>query len=74
MLKRQALFFAVLAAPGIAFSALHRHPVFLWTLAPAVPAAWWAASPVTWPAWLWQGLRRSVPCSLLFAAVLWLLS
>jgi hypothetical protein len=63
MLKRQLLFFAILAAPVVYFS-IHR-PVFFSFLAIAAVGAWWAASPVSYPAWIRQGLLRALPLAAL---------
>jgi len=69
MLKRQALFFALLATPVIVFS-IHR-PVFFSFLAIAAVGAWWAASPVTYPRWITQGLLRALPLAVLETLALW---
>ena len=69
MVKRQLLFFAILAAPDVYFG-LHR-PVFLSFLAIAAVGAWWAASPVSYPRWIAQGLVRALPLAGLEFLALW---
>jgi hypothetical protein len=69
MLKRQLLFFAVIAAPVIPFAI--RRPMFFPFLAIAAVGAWWAASPVTWPRWITQGLARALPLAALEFLALW---
>jgi hypothetical protein len=69
MLKRQLLFFTILAAPVAVFS-LHR-PVFFSFLAIAAVGAWWAASPVSYPRWIQQGLLRTLPLAALETLALW---
>jgi hypothetical protein len=69
MLNRQLLFFALLAAPVVYF-AIHR-PVLLSFLAVAAAGAWWAASPVSYPRWVVQGLRRAVPLAVIESLALW---
>lgn len=59
MLKRQLLFFTLLALPVIAFSI--RRPAYFSFLAVAVVGAWWAASPVSYPRWIRHGLVRALP-------------
>ena len=71
MLKRQALFFLLLAAPVLAFS-LHR-PVLLSFLLIAAAGAWWAASPVSYPRWITLGLRRALPLAVVETLALWFL-
>ncbi|HVE41546.1 MAG TPA: hypothetical protein VNM14_16765 [Planctomycetota bacterium] len=69
MLKRQLLFFAILAAPVIFFSL--RRPMFFSFLAIAAAGAWWAASPVSYPRWIQQGLLRALPLAGLETLALW---
>ncbi|MBV8880771.1 MAG: hypothetical protein JO332_12445 [Planctomycetaceae bacterium] len=69
MLKRQALFFLLLAAPVAAFSV--RRPVCLSMLPLALVGAWWAASPVSYPRWIALGLRRAVPLAAVESLALW---
>lgn len=69
MLKRQALFFALLAAPVVVFS-LHR-PAFLSALLVALVGAWWAASPVSYPRWIAHGLSRALPLAAAESLALW---
>jgi hypothetical protein len=69
MLKRQLLFFAILAAPVLAFSI--RRPLFLSFLAVAAAGAWWAASPVSYPRWITRGLLRALPLAGLETLALW---
>jgi len=69
MLKRQLLFFALLAAPVVAFS-LHR-PVSLSLLFVSLVGAWWAASPVSYPRWITQGLVRALPLAGVESLALW---
>ena len=69
MLKRQLLFFALLATPVVLFS-VHR-PVLLSFLAVALAGAWWAASPVSYPRWIVHGLARAVPLAAIETLALW---
>ena len=69
MLKRQLLFFAILAAPVVAFSV--RRPAFFGVLAVSLVGAWWAASPVSYPRWVGHGLVRALPLAALEALALW---
>lgn len=69
MLKRQLLFFAILAAPDIFFS-LHR-PAYYSLLIVAAIGAWWAASPVSYPRWITHGLLRAVPLAAVESLALW---
>ena len=72
MLKRQLLFFALLAVPVVCFG-VHR-PVLFSFLIVAAAGAWWAASPVTYPRWILQGLARAVPLAAVESLALWWLS
>ena len=69
MLKRQLLFFAVIALPIVVFAV--RRPMFLSFLLVAAVGAWWAASPVSYPRWIPHGLVRALPLALLLSLVLW---
>jgi hypothetical protein len=69
MLKRQILFFALLAAPVVAFS-LHR-PICFSALLVSLVGAWWAASPVSYPRWISHGLVRALPLAALESLALW---
>ena len=69
MLKRQFLFFAIIAAPVVVFS-FHR-PMFFSFLAIAAVGAWWAASPVSYPRWITRGLLRALPLAALETLALW---
>jgi len=69
MLKRQILFFAILAAPVVPFAV--RRPVFLCFLAFAALGSWWAASPVSYPRWITQGLLRALPLAAFEFLALW---
>jgi len=69
MLKRQPLFFAIIALPVVAFSI--RRPMFLPFLAIAAVGAWWAASPVSYPRWIQQGLLRALPLAVFETLALW---
>ena len=69
MLKRQLLFFAILAAPAVWFG-IHR-PVFLSFLAVAAGGAWWSASPVSYPRWIVHGLVRALPLAAVEFLALW---
>ena len=69
MLKRQLLFFALLAAPVVVFSV--RRPLFFSFLAIAAVGAWWAASPVSYPRWIAHGLIRALPLAALETLTLW---
>ena len=69
MVKRQLLFFALLAVPVVCF-ALHR-PVLFSFLAVAAAGAWWAASPVSTPKWIVHGLVRAVPLGVVESLALW---
>jgi len=69
MLKRQLFFFILIAAPVIPF-AIYR-PAFFSFLAIAAVGAWWAASPVSYPAWIRQGLLRALPLAALEFLALW---
>ena len=69
MLKRQLLFFALLAAPVVAFS-LHR-PVWFTLLIGSLVGAWWSASPVTYPRWMTHGLLRALPLAAVESLALW---
>jgi len=69
MLKRQLLFFALLAAPVVAFS-LHRPATFSLLLVSLV-GAWWAASPVSYPRWIAHGLVRALPLAAVESLALW---
>lgn len=72
MIKRQLLFFAIAALPAVAFALRFRHALYLVALLPAGLIAWWAASPVSWPAWVVRGLLRTLPASAALGLVLWL--
>jgi hypothetical protein len=72
MLKRQLLFFAILAAPDIFFS-LNR-PAFYSLLLVAAVGAWWAASPVSYPRWVRHGLVRALPLAAAESLALWWLT
>jgi len=72
MLKRQLLFFAVLAAPVVAFSL--RRPAWFSTLLVAAVGAWWAASPVSYPRWVTHGLVRALPLAAVESLALWWLT
>jgi hypothetical protein len=72
MLKRQLLFFALLATPIVCFSL--RRPAYFSFLAIAVLGAWWAASPVSYPRWIVHGLLRAVPLAAVESLALWWLS
>jgi len=69
MLKRQLLFFAILAVPVVAFSL--RRPLLAPTLLIAAVGAWWAASPVSYPRWIAHGLVRALPLAAAEALALW---
>jgi len=69
MVKRQLLFFALLAIPVVVFG-VHR-PILFSFLAVAAGGAWWAASPVSYPRWIVQGLARAVPLAAVEALALW---
>ena len=69
MLKRQLLFFALLAVPVVAFG-VHR-PVLFSFLGVAAGGAWWAASPVSYPRWILQGLVRVAPLAAAESLALW---
>ena len=69
MLKRQLLFFAILAAPDVFFS-LHR-PAYYSFLIVAAVGAWWAASPVSYPRWITHGLVRALPLAAVESLALW---
>jgi hypothetical protein len=68
-LKRQLLFFAFLAIPVVCF-AVHR-PILFSFAGVAAAGAWWAASPVSYPRWIVQGLARAVPLAAAEALALW---
>jgi hypothetical protein len=69
MLKRQLLFFALLAAPVVVFS-LRR--TVCWSALPiAIVGAWWAASPVSYPRWVTHGLVRVLPLAAVESLALW---
>jgi hypothetical protein len=69
MLKRQLLFFVLLAAPVVFFS-IHR-PVYFAVLLVSAVGAWWAASPVSYPRWITHGLVRAVPLAVVESLALW---
>jgi hypothetical protein len=69
MLKRQVLFFAIIAAPVVYYS-LHR-PMFFSFLGIAAVGSWWAASPVSYPKWIVHGLVRALPLAVAETLVLW---
>jgi hypothetical protein len=69
MLKRQLLFFAMLAAPVVVFS-LSR-PVCWWALPVAGVGSWWAASPISYPRWIRHGLVRALPLAAVESLALW---
>jgi len=69
MLKRQLLFFALLAAPVVAFSL--RRPACLPVLLISLLGAWWAASPVSYPRWITHGLARALPLAAVESLALW---
>ena len=69
MLKRQLLFFVLLATPVVCF-ALHR-PVLFSFLVVAAAGAWWAASPVSYPRWIVHGLIRTVSLAAVEFLALW---
>jgi hypothetical protein len=69
MLKRQLLFFALLAAPDIFFS-LNR-PGYYSLLLVAAVGAWWSASPVSYPRWITHGLVRALPLAAAESLALW---
>ena len=72
MLKRQLLFFAILAAPDIFFSL--QRPAFFSLLIVAAAGAWWAASPVSYPRWVAHGLARALPLAIVESLALWWLT
>jgi len=72
MLKRQLLFFALLAAPVVAFSV--RRPALLGVLPISLAGAWWSASPVSYPRWVRQGVMRALPLAALESLALWWLA
>jgi len=72
MLKRQLLFFAILAAPVVWFG-IHR-PVLLPFLAVASGGAWWAASPVSYPWWIVHGFARAIPLAVIESLALWFIA
>jgi len=72
MLKRQLLFFTILAAPDIFFS-LHR-PAYYSLLIVAAAGAWWAASPVSTPRWITHGLVCALPLAAVESLALWWLT
>jgi len=72
MLKRQLLFFTLLAAPVITFS-MHR-PAYFSTVLIALIGAWWAASPVSYPRWITHGLVRALPLAAVESLALWWLT
>lgn len=72
MFVRQLLFLAILALPPVAFAVLFQSAAYLAALVAAPPLAWWCASPVTWPAWIGQGLVRALPAAAAITLVLWL--
>jgi len=62
----------LLAVPVVVFS-VHR-PVLFTLLIVAAGGAWWAASPVSYPTWVLQGLARAVPLAAVESLALWWLS
>lgn len=72
MLKRQLVFFAILAAPVVVFG-IHR-PILFSFLAVAAGGAWWAASPVSYPRWIVHGLVRALPLAAVESLALWWLN
>ena len=69
MLKRQLLFFVLLAAPVVVWS-IHR-PVYFVALLGSAVGAWWAASPVSYPRWIAHGLLRALPLAGIESLALW---
>lgn len=69
MVKRQLLFFALLSVPIVVF-AVHR-PILFSFAGIAAAGSWWAASPVSYPRWLTQGLARAVPLAGVESLALW---
>jgi hypothetical protein len=51
-----------------------RKPVLFSFVGVAAAGAWWAASPVSYPRWIRQGLARVVPLAVVEALVLWWMS
>ena len=72
MLKRQLLFFAILAAPVVAVAS--RRPVYFSVLLISLGGAWWAASPVSYPRWILHGLVRALPLAAAESLALWWLA
>lgn len=50
--------------------AVHR-PILFSFLGVAAAGAWWAASPVSYPKWLLQGLARAIPLAAVESLALW---
>ncbi len=69
MLKRQLLFFVLLAAPVVAFSI--PRPAYFSLLFVSLVGAWWAASPVSYPRWITHGLVRAIPLAAVESLALW---
>ena len=72
MVRRALFIFAITSAPAVLFA--FRAPLCLVALPASAVAAFWIASPVTYPAWLRRGLCRALLFDLALAPVLWLLT
>jgi hypothetical protein len=48
-----------------------QRPVFSSFLGLAAVGAWWAASPVSYPRWMAQGLLRALPLAVVEFLALW---
>ena len=69
MLKRYLLFLGLLFVPVVLCGL--RRPVAFWMSPVAALGAWWAASPVTYPRWIVQGLARALPLAGVESLALW---
>ena len=69
MMKRQLLFFTLLSVPIVCFAL--RRPVLFSFVGVAAAGAWWAASPVSYPRWVTQGLAHAVPLAAVESLALW---
>ena len=68
---RVAVFFILTALPVAVFTILNRRPLLLVSLPVPLIAALWAASPVTYPRWIFHGLIRALPAAAILALALW---
>lgn len=69
MLKRYLAFLALLSVP-VVYGATRRLG-WLGMLPVSLTGAWWAASPVSYPRWITQGLARALPLAGIESLAIW---